>query len=142
MQSLKDATVVLGLLLLLVSVKVAPLESVGDVIPAAEAASAETGGGTALAGFVSDPSVSVAPLGQPDAAEWSNSVIGQIQVDAELHDCESSIIHVRSLELEQTGDRIILRIDTRDGQAHVERLDLVEPAPEPRNAALEARKIG
>ena len=142
MQSLKDAIVVLGLLLLLVSVKVAPLESVGDVIPAAEAASAETDGGTALAGFVSDPSVPVTRLGQPDAAEWSNSVIGQIQVDAEVHDCESSIIHVRSLELEQMGDRIILRIDTRDGQAQVERLDLVEPAPQPRNSTLEACKIG
>lgn len=142
MQSLKDAIVVLGLLLLLVSVKVAPLESVGDVIPAAEAASAETDGGTALAGFVSDPSVPGIRLGQPDAAEWSNSVIGQIQVDAELHDCESSIIHVRSLELEQMGDRIILRIDTRDGQAQVEPLDQVEPAREPRNAALQARKIG
>ena len=142
MQSLKDAIMVLGLLVLLVSGKVAPLESVGDVIPAAEAASAETGGGTALAGFVSDPSVPVTRLGQPDAAEWSNSVIGQIQVDAEVHDCESSIIHVRSLELEQMGDRIILRIDTRDGQAQVERLDLVEPAPQPRNPTLEACKIG
>lgn len=142
MQSLKDAIVVLGLLLLLVSVKVTPLESMGDVIPAAEAASAETDGATALAGFVSDPSVPVIPPGQPDAAEWSNSVIGQIRVDAELHDCESSIIHVRSPGLEQVGERIILRIDTRDGQAQVERLDRVKPAPQPRNAAIEACKVG
>ena len=48
------------------------------------------------------------------------------------------------LELEQTGDRIILRIDTRDGQAQIERLDIVEPTPtrSTRDEALEARKIG
>ena len=131
MQSLKDATVVLGVLLLLVSVKVAPLDSVGDVIPSAEAASAQRGadGGTELAGFVSGP---------------SDPAIEQLQVDAEVHDCESSVVHVRALEIGTTGDRIILRVDTQDGQAQVERIDVVEPAPvqAPRHAALEACKIG
>ena len=57
MQSLKDATVVLGLLLLLVSVKVTPLESVGDVIPAAEAAPAKRTARRPWPGSSSDPSV-------------------------------------------------------------------------------------
>lgn len=131
MQSLKDATVVLGVLLLLVSVKVAPLESAGDVIPSAVAASPQIDGGTELAGFASDQSVPVSE---------------QIQFEADTHDCESKIVHVRTLEVEGTGDRIILRIDTHEGQAHVERLEIVEPipaqTPAPRNAALEASKIG
>jgi hypothetical protein len=131
MQSLKDATVVLGVLLLLVSVKVAPLDSVGDVIPSAEAApaQAETDGGTELAGLV---------------GEASDASMEQMGLGAELHDCESSTVEVRALDIGTTGDRIILRIDTRDGQAQVERIDVVGPdtAPSPSNEALEASKIG
>ena len=140
MQSLKDATVVLGLLLLLVSVKVAPLETVGDVIPAVQAASTEADGGTALAGFASDPSVPVIRVGQPRADQPTKTEFRPTQIDADRVDYETSVLHVHTLELEETGERIILRIDTSEGRAEVERLDVVEPAPPAKT--LEACKIG
>jgi len=140
MQSLKDATVILGLLLLLVSVKVAPLETVGDVIPSAQAAAAEEDAGTALAGFTSDLSVPVIRIEQPGTDQAARSEVRRIQVDSEVHDCESSIVHVHTLEFEGTGERIILRIDTEEGRAEVERLDPIEPALPAKT--LEACKIG
>jgi hypothetical protein len=140
MQSLKDATVVLGVLLLLVSVKVTPLESVGNVIPSAQAATAETDTGTALAGFANDPSEPVIRLGQPRTDQPAHVEFREIQVDADVRDCDSSIVHVHTLELEETGERIILRIDTQAGRAQVEGFDAVEPAPAAKT--LEARKIG
>lgn len=140
MQSLKDATVVLGLLLLLVSVKVAPLESAGDVIPAAQAASSEADGGTELAGFTGDPSAPAIRFGQPPAEQPMKPEFRQIRVEADRLDCESSTVHVHTLEFEETGERIILRIDTQEGRAEVERFDAVEPVPPART--LEACKIG
>jgi hypothetical protein len=141
MQSLKDAAVVLGLLLLVVSVKVAPVEPVSDGTRPAQATPTETDGGTALAGFVNDPSVPVIRLGKPRVDQPTKSEIRQIQVDADTFACESSIVHVHTLEFEETGDRIILRIDAQAGRAEVERLDAVEPAPSA-TRTLEACKIG
>jgi hypothetical protein len=144
MQSLKDAAVVLGLLLLLVSVKVTPMPDVGDVIPSAEAASADTGGGLELAGFSSDALVPAVRLDQASDVEASdtdsNFEMMHVRVDAEAHRCDSSIVHVQTLGLEGSGERIILRIDTSDGQAQVERVETVQPAP--RTDHLEACKIG
>ena len=131
MQSLKDAAVVLGLLLLIVSVKVAPIDAVGDIIPSAEAASTGSEDGVALAGFSAD---TVTPAARHEQAPV------QLQVEADVHRCDSSIVHVQTVELGGTGDRIILRIDTKDGQAQVERIEAVEPAP--RMNTLEACKIG
>ena len=132
MQNLKDAAVLLVLLLLIVSVKISPIQGVGDVIPSAEAASADSAG----------TPLPAARFGQPPSAELSRSEMNQVQVqvEAETYRCDSSIVHVKALEFGDTGKRIILRIDTSDGQAQVERVDIVEPAP--RTSAIEACKIG
>jgi len=144
MQSLKDAAVVLGLLLLLVSVKVTPVPDLGDVIPSAEAATADADGGMELAGFSADSLVPAVQHERAPGVEASNSQMEHVQVEVDTHRCDSSVVHVHTLELGGSGERIILRIDTSDSQAQaqaqVERVDVVEPAP--RTAALEACKIG
>ena len=89
----------------------------GDVIPSAEAASADTDDGIELAGF------SVDTLGSRDPTRASTDRRAleirdeAIQVEADTYRCESSIVHVQTLEFAGSGERIILRIDTNEGRA-------------------------
>jgi hypothetical protein len=142
MQNLKDAAVLLVLLLLVVSVKVSPIQGVGDVIPSVGAASTDSAGGIELAGFPAGKPLPAAQFGPAPSAELPNSEMNQVQVqvEAETYRCDSSMVHVQTLEFGDTGKRIILRIDTSDGRAQVERVDTVEPAP--RTSVIEACKIG
>jgi hypothetical protein len=110
MQSLKDAAVVLALLLLLVSVKVAPLEGTVDVIPTVEAAEkSEEPAGLVHTGLPTDalvPAMRLAP-----EVEVSTGEGGRAQIDTS-HRCETSVLHVQTVELGEDGESIILRIDT------------------------------
>jgi hypothetical protein len=141
-QNLKDAAVVLAFLLLVVSVKVTPLDPAGEMIPSA-VASTGAEGGPALAGLVGGPSAPEPGLQTPAAKAEQAPQRRQILVDTETSGCDASFVHVNTVELGTTGKRIILRIDTHDGQAHIERVESAAPAePAPQVEVLEACKIG
>jgi len=138
-QNLKDAAVVLAFLLLVVSVKVTPLDTTGEMIPSAVAATGAENE-PALAGIFAGPSAPEEGLGRPAAEGEQLPEVRQILVDTGAAGCDSSFVHVNTVELGAASERIILRIDTHDGQAHIERLEPTEPAP--RVEVLEACKIG
>jgi hypothetical protein len=112
MKTLRDATVLLGLLLLLTSVKIGPVDASANVVPLTEAGVFSTG--------------QALPASNEFSAEVGEAREMEIQLDHEV-ECTSSVI---VFEGQHDGGPLVLRV-----QAMIPRLVL--PAPEPAPQAEE-----
>lgn len=123
MQSIRDAAVLLGVVLLVASVRVVPDADLGEILPVGEAVAAESNTAT------DDDPLPALQLVPERAIQEKSSKSG-----SQAHE---SCVRVETLKVD--GNRMILRIDSADARVD---LHATVPGGKPRKTATKACELG
>jgi len=123
MQSIRDAVVLLGMVLLLTSVRIAPVDGIGNFGPVTDAMAAEAVDGTQATSVPADAAPAVL-VDHAAAKSETDRTHRHVEIDGE--GCTQRIIHVEMTEID--GKRVILRIDAADAGAGLHATAPSQPA--------------